>query len=296
MEENEKRKYSVPAAILIATVIISATWLYTNNQKLAKQTPPKEVAGGDSVAPTAGESLVMPVPANIFAELGKSGVLDETKFNALYKERGLAPAEQAFLAGLKNGQLVMNSANAQLALNILWAVGLGQKSAVLTSGPLSDPSYGGPSSFASTGGWTLGTGTLTDHLSMHSFVNLTAEQERLVEKVAKNIYRPCCNNSTYFPDCNHDMAMLGLLELLASQGADESTIYRAALKANTLWFPGQYTTIDRYLSTRGLGLLTANPQEILGPTYSSGSGFAKIAVATPAQPVTRPASGGGCSV
>ena len=30
-------------------------------------------------------------------------------------------------------------------------------------------------------------------------------------KIAKGIYRPCCNNSTYFPDCNHGMAMLGLL-------------------------------------------------------------------------------------
>jgi hypothetical protein len=46
-------------------------------------------------------------------------------------------------------------------------------------------------------------------------IPLTAEQQALVEEVAAEIYRPCCNNSTLFPDCNHGMAMLGFLELLA---------------------------------------------------------------------------------
>ena len=57
-----------------------------------------------------------------------------------------------------------------------------------------------------------------NHYSMHRFIVLTPEQQALVEKVSKGIYRPCCGNSVYFPDCNHGMAMLGLLELMASQG------------------------------------------------------------------------------
>ncbi|HEY4518018.1 MAG TPA: hypothetical protein VJG48_00150 [Candidatus Paceibacterota bacterium] len=296
MEEINERKYLVPTSILIAAVVISATWAYTNNQKLAKETSPKEVTGSDNAVPTVGESLVMPVPKNILVELNKSGVLDETKFNALYGERGMSVGDKNFLDGLKNGQLVMNSGNAQLALNVLWAMGLGQKSAILTNGPLSDSSYGGAGGFASTGGWTLGTGTLADHLSMHSFVNLTTEQEQLVERVSKNIYRPCCNNSTHFPDCNHGMAMLGLLELLASQGTDELSMYKAALKANALWFPNQYATIERYLGARGLSLASASAQDILGKTYSSGSGFAQIAATAPTEPATRPTGGGGCSV
>ena len=100
-----------------------------------------------------------------------------------------------------------------------------------------DPRYGGAENFASTGGWTLAKGRAMDHYSMHRFVELTPEQQALIEKVSKNIFRPCCRNSTYFPDCNHGMAMLGLMELMASQGASETEMMTKAQEVNDLWFP-----------------------------------------------------------
>lgn len=47
-----------------------------------------------------------------------------------------------------------------------------------------------------------------------------------VEEVAAAVYRPCCNSHTPFPGCNHGMAMLGLLELMAPQraSADECSV------------------------------------------------------------------------
>ncbi|OGJ12805.1 hypothetical protein A2432_00040 [Candidatus Nomurabacteria bacterium RIFOXYC1_FULL_43_8] len=128
---------------------------------------------------------------------------------------------------------------------MLWALGLGNKNPILENGPMMTYSGAGlpaealakAGNFASTGGWTLGKGNAMDHYSMHQFVTLTREQQDLVEKVAKNIYRPCCKNSTYFPDCNHGMAMLGLMEIMASQGASEPEMYKMSGEVNTLWFP-----------------------------------------------------------
>ena len=115
-----------------------------------------------------------------------------------------------------------------------------------------------------------------DHYSMHSFVTLTPEQQALVERVAKNIYRPCCDNSTYFPDCNHGMAMLGLLELMASQKATETDMYKTALGVNTLWFPSQYEAIKTFFVSQNMDWNTTDPRKILSAEFSSASGYQKV--------------------
>ena len=140
-----------------------------------------------------------------------------------------------------------------------------------------DLRYGGAENFASTGGWAIAKGNTMDHYSRHEFIKLTLEQQKLVEEVSKNIYRPCCDNPTYFPDCNHGMAMLGLLELLASQGVSESDMYKIALAVNSYWFPDAYLTIAKYLKEKkNIDWEDANPKEILGRNYSSASGYQQV--------------------
>ena len=124
-------------------------------------------------------------------------------------------------------------------LNMFWAFGLANKNEILEQGPMMDPQYGGAGKFASTGGWTLAVGDAMNHYSMHELITLTPEQQDLVERASKNIFRPCCGNSTYFPDCNHGMAMLGIFELLASQGKSEQELYDTAKTVNEIWFPPQ---------------------------------------------------------
>lgn len=121
-------------------------------------------------------------------------------------------------------------------LNLLWALGLANKNRVLEEGPMMDPRYGGPHRMASVGGWTVAQGSAIDHYSMHSLLILSDDEQELVEKVSKSVFRPCCNNSAYFPDCNHGMAMLALLEILATQGAGEEMLKATADKANSDWF------------------------------------------------------------
>ena len=178
--------------------------------------------------------------SNMGIKMLETRVIDKEKFENLYNQRGgLSEPEKKLLYGTGNRDLVITLENSGMMLNMLWALGLGNKNPILENGPMMDSRYGGAERFASTGGWTLSEGNAMNHYSMHSLVTLTDEEQALVERVAKNVYRPCCKNSTYFPDCNHGMAMLGLMELMASQGATEDDMYKRAAEVNALWFTSQ---------------------------------------------------------
>lgn len=214
---------------------------------------------------------------NLGKQMVDNGVIDPIAFESIYEGRGgLGASEQALLYGEGNGKLKIDAENAGTILNLLWAFGLSNKNPILEEGPMQDPKYGGANLFASTGGWTLAKGNAMDHYSRHPFITLTTEQQALVENVSQNIYRPCCNNPTSFPDCNHGMAMLGLLEIMAAQGADETEMYEMALRANSYWFPSTYLTIAKYFSERGVTWDEISPKEILGSAYSSASGYRQI--------------------
>lgn len=214
-----------------------------------------------------------------WGDLGKqlidTGVIDKNKLEALYASRGGMTEEmKQLLYGVSHDHVRITKENAGMLLNLLWGLGLANKNLILETGPMM--SSGDPARFASTGGWTLAQGNMIDHYSTHAFVVLTQKQQELVERVSKNIYRPCCNNPTYFPDCNHGMAMLGFLELMASQGVSEKEMYRAALVVNTYWFPDQYKTIAKYLNQKGISWDSVDPKEILGEKYSGASGYRQV--------------------
>jgi hypothetical protein len=141
---------------------------------------------------------------------------------------------------------------------------------------MADQRYGGAAGFASTGGWTISRGDPMDHYSAHEFVVLTPEQQAKVVRVSQNIYRPCCGNSTYFPDCNHGMGMLGLLELMAAQGVPEEEMYRVALQVNSYWFPDTYLTIAKYFEKKGIAWSAVDPKTVLGANFSSASGYQRV--------------------
>lgn len=236
-------------------------------------------------APVAQKTVFALKWGDLGVKMVEAGVIDEAKFENLYAGRGgLSPADKKLLESSDNENLVINSENSGVMLNMLWALGLANKNPILENGPMMTYSGAGSpaealakaGNFASTGGWTLARGNAMDHYSMHSFITLTSQQQVLVEQVAKNIYRPCCNNSTYFPDCNHGMAMLGLLELMVSEGASEQDMYKAALDVNTLWFPDTYEAIKTFVISQGDDWNSVDPKKILGAEFSSASRYQKI--------------------
>ena len=147
--------------------------------------------------------------------------------------------------------------------------------------------------YASTAGWTLGAKPATALYSSVPIITLTPDQQTRLEEVANAVYRPCCDNPTAFPDCNHGMAMLGLLELMASQGASEDQMFRTALDVNTYWFPDTYLTIAKYLANKNMDWDKTDPRTILGADYSSAQGFQRVSSElTP----TTGGGGGSCGV
>jgi len=293
----KKKDIFLPISIVIAALIIAFALIYAIGLKTvkiaqfqeSKKASTTNVEKGGSVSQNESQlflekevlpdSLVLPFKwGSLGKQMIEAGVIDPISFEKLYESRGgLDEETKKLLSGTDNGNLVITLKNSGIILNLLWAFGFGNKNPILENGPMTDPKYGGdPSRFASTGGWTLAKGNQMLHYSAHKFINLGEEEQKKVERVSKNIYRPCCNNSTYFPDCNHGMAMLGLLELLAANGASEDEMYKSALQVNAYWFPDTYLTIAQYLKSKGINFKDANPKEILGFNYSSASGFQRI--------------------
>ncbi|MFA6405026.1 MAG: hypothetical protein WCW03_03440 [Candidatus Paceibacterota bacterium] len=306
MEQQIKGlKSPLPLAIIIAGTIIAIAMLLNSSSRQIQKTAANSVeqkvvqdpiilALEEVVIPSKGVTL--PISWGVMGKnLIKAGVIRGVDFQALYADRGAFTEEdERLLFGTTTGNLVITRDNAGVLLNLFWALGLAQKNSILEKGEMMDPKYGGAGNFASTGGWTLAQGDAMAHYSYHMFFTLTSEQQALVEKVSRGIYRPCCGNSVHFPDCNHGMAMLGLLELMASQGATEEDMWNTALAVNSYWFPDTYVTIAMYMKNRGVEWTEASPQEILGANYSSSLGYAKIA--TQVVKPQRQLGGNGCGV
>ena len=300
-----KKDYFLPVSILAAAIILAGSWLYTNNprdvQDDSQDVEDTSDLQGVSASVLEGEVLppdgvILPVRWN---DLGKklvdAGAIDANQFKAIYEDRSAFTDEyESLLLGENNGQLKITNENSGYLLNLLWALGLANKNPILDTGEMTNPAYGGAQNFASTGGWTLAKGNAMDHYSAHQLFSLTPEQQDLVDKVSNGIYRPCCGNSTHFPDCNHGMAMLGLLELMASQGVSEEDMWKAALAVNSYWFPDTYLTIATYMNNQGVYWQNVNPQEVLGADYSSASGYKRVL--SQVTPPERQGGGGGCGV
>lgn len=297
-ESSSRGNYLVSISILISSIILAGTWIYTTGPRTAGALSNPKVAAvsglEQEVLPSDGVTLPV-VWGDLGVRMVDAGIIDSDKFKSIYEQRGTFTNEyRSLLTKSDNGKLKITSENSGYLLNLLWALGLGNKNEILEKGEMMNPAYGGAQNFASTGGWTVSKGSPMNHYSRHTLVSLTPEQQALVDKVSKGIYRPCCGNSTHFPDCNHGMAMLGLLELMASQGVSEQQMWETALEVNSYWFPNNYLTIATYMKNKGVEWKDVNPQEMLGANYSSNQGFAKISsqVVTP----ERQQAGNGCGI
>lgn len=207
-------------------------------------------------------------------KLIEAGVIDQKKFEAAVQ---LTDEQKKILTEGGDEKIKIDSSNSQFVVDLLWAIGLAQKSIVYEEGPLGKEYKNDQGGFASTGGWSLAKGDAIKYLNKFDLIPLTAEQQEKVGEIAKNVYRPCCGNSTWFPDCNHGMAALAAIELMVSQGMSDEEIYKEILKLNSFWFPNNYLVAAIYLDRNGIPWDKVNAKEVLGSKYSSGKGAADIA-------------------
>jgi len=211
--------------------------------------------------------------------LVKHGVIDPQKFEAIYQGRGGLPDDlKRVLNERSNRPILLTRENANYYVNLLWPLGLANYMSSNIQSPINKltPIKGESLfDFASTGGWNLGKEVNGGaYFNKFKIVELTPGQEALVTTIAKNAYRPCCDNSTFFQDCNHGSALLGLLQLGAAQGLAADELWQEALAFNSFWFPQNYIQTALYFKVvRNIEWRDVDPREALSANFSSASGW-----------------------
>ena len=239
---------------------------------------------GGSITPDAGRALYDEAVASVLPPAGftsrialrdsvlrlvEHGVVDVQKFASIYDRRGGLPAELRYaLHWPAHLPIHLTAENAGYYVNLLWPIGLANHMATNAGSPLNGPSL---LTFASTAGWNLGEAANGgEYFNKLPIVELTPEQEALATRVAKSTYRPCCGNSTFFQDCNHGSALLGVLELGAAQGLTEDELYREALAFNSFWFPDTYIRTALYFkAVAESSWAEVDPRIVMGERYSA---------------------------
>lgn len=245
------------------------------------------------VVPTEGKTVKV-VWGDMGQKLIAAGAVDLQKFEERYVQ--LTNEQRAILQGDSLQEITFTARNIQFWTNVLWALGLTQQSKVLGEGLMKQYEAETPiGGYASTGGWTLGSKDATELYNSARLVELTPEQDDMVHNVAEHVFRPCCGNHTAFPDCNHGMAVLGLLELMASQGASEPEMYQAALAFNSYSFSDNYITLAAFFEGQGVAWIEVDAATALGPQFSSAQGAQLVASQVGDISGKSNNGGGGCS-
>jgi hypothetical protein len=262
---------------------------HTDMEAIVAQINPKD---GYQIPATYGE---------IGPRLVETGAIDLDQFVNLSQDMGrpLTEEQLAILTEGSSDSIMINQNNQHFLLNLFWAFGLANQNRVLTEGPMMRGGKDQVVNFASTGGWTLATRPVSELYASSPIVALTEEQQKRMEEVAQGVYRPCCDNPTHFPDCNHGMAMLGLLELMASQDASVDEMFQAAKYVNAYWFPQQTLEVTIALKeTKNVDFERADARLVVGRSMSSGSGFQTVHawLAQNGKLGQAPQSGGSCGV
>ena len=222
-----------------------------------------------SVIPPSGYQARIALKDSI-AKLVRHRVISRDKYRELQRLNGQSQSEFAQLPVVpSNTPIRLTRDNAGNYVNLLWPVGLSNRLDANTGSPLNGPNLDG---FASTGGWTLGMeATGGGYFNKFPIVEMSPAAETLAVRVATSTYRPCCNNSTFFQDCNHGSALFAVLQLGASQGLAEAELYREALAFNSFWFPDYYIATALYFKVaRKMDWKNVDAKLIMGPEFSAG--------------------------
>lgn len=286
LKGNFHRIWTVIALLTYITGLGSG-YLLWGKQDTAKASNPDQADHGSRTEMEAIAAQINPedgykIPAT-YGEIGprllEAGAIDLEKFVNVYQEMGrpLSKEQLAILTEGSSKPIVINLDNQHFLLNLFWAFGLANQNQVLTEGPMMRNGKEGVVNFASTGGWTISVKPIDELYASTPIISLTEEQQKRLEEVAQGVYRPCCDNPTHLPDCNHGMAMLGLLELMAFQGASIDEMFQAAKYINAFWFPQQTLEVAvAFKAAENLDFEQTDARLVVGQSMSSGSGFKAV--------------------
>ncbi|HLC59692.1 MAG TPA: hypothetical protein VJH34_04160 [archaeon] len=200
---------------------------------------------------------------NVVQDMIKAGALDPNKLaNLLASKYGqqITPEMYKILTTPNlNEKITINSNNAVFMMYVFGMMAKHNDNPIIHNSPWTIPNI---FSEAGRDGW----GDV-------NLISLTSDQQSLAQYIADNAYRPCCGQPTSKPDCTHGFSLLGLIELMASQGFDKSEIYKASLAFNSYWFPSNYIFDALYFKTaENKDWNQVDAEKVMGRDYSSLSG------------------------
>lgn len=230
---------------------------------------------------------------NLGKQLVETGAIEKSKYEEIFTDELSGGKEMKYLDGDWDHNIHINELNSRFIVNTFWALGLINKSKVMDE--MRKENGKETENFASTGGWTLGRKDAMTLYSSVEIIKLSESQQDLVKKIAQNVFRPCCNNSTAFPDCNHGMATLGYIQLAVTEGLSEKQIYKDLLIFNSYWFPQNYVEMAAYFNTQKNEWKNVDAKLALSSEYSSGKGAQRIRQEIQDLPGFQIKGGGGCS-
>jgi len=299
-QKLSRRLVVVGAGFAAARLIFGVSASAEPRSRLDQQSEKKEFPLYDeataSVIPAAGYQSRIALK-NCIVKLVRHGVISRDKYSDIQKYNGPMPSElSSVLKKPSNGSIRLTRKNANHYVNLLWAAGLSNHLDANKESPIAGPDLPG---FASTGGWNLGKAPEGSvYFNKFPIVALSPQAEALAVRIAKATYRPCCNNSTFFQDCNHGSALFAVLQLGASQGLSEEQLYKEALAFNSFWFPDYYIRTALYFKVvRKTDWRDVDARLVMGPDFSAAGPWQQnVLVALQAFPdlIPPPAEGANC--
>jgi hypothetical protein len=308
-DRRRRSDLAIKALVLLFVFTTGSVGGYLVGSKMVHIAPSMVNTAQNADTATANMDQVNPpdgyaIPA-MFGDIGPimvaAGAIDLAKFSSLYESQNkpLTDEQMSILTQSTQYKVVIDPSNAYFLLNFFWAYGLTNKNPILTTGPMVAQGIDKVGGFASTGGWTLGSKSPTKLYASTKITTLTDEQQARLQDVASGVYRPCCNNPTHFPDCNHGMAMLGLLELMASQDASEDEMFRAAKYVTAFWYPQQMLEVaTAFKALKNVDYDQADARMVVSGQFASITGYQSVHqwLAQNGLLAQAPSSGGSCGV
>jgi len=305
---HRRRGLAIKALVLLVVFALGGGSGYLMGRRLGHEVVATSTAQSQDDAMILMHQINPPdgykIPAT-FGDVGPkmvaAGAIDMVKFTNLYQRQNkpLTNDQMTILTKGTNTRIVINPDNAYFLLNFFWALGLVNQNAILTEGPMVSGGIDQVGGFASTGGWTIGVKSPTELYASTKIMTLTVEQQARLLEVASGVYRPCCNNPTHFPDCNHGMAMLGLLELMASQNASLDEMFETAKYVTAFWYPQQMLELaTAFKAAENVDFAKVDAKTLVSSQFASISGFQAVHQWLSQNGLLEqaPRSGGSCSV
>jgi hypothetical protein len=285
-KDHRRRGLAIKALVLLVVFTLGGGSGYLVGNRLGHEVPAMSTAQSQDDVMTLMHQINPPdgykIPA-VYGDIGPqmvaAGAIDLPKFINLYQQQSqpLTNDQMTILSKGTNANIVINPDNAYFLLNFFWALGLTNQNAILTDGPMVSGGIDKVGGFASTGGWTIGAKTPTELYASTKIMTLTDEQQARLLEVASGVYRPCCNNPTHFPDCNHGMAMLGLLELMASQDASSDAMFDTAKYVTAFWYPQQILEVaTAFKASENVDFAKLDAKTVVSSQFASISGFQAV--------------------